>query len=181
MPLPVEIKEVFLLTLYGDKTELEFETWLYQDNQLAKLLEKHIEKDEIEKGRILRLLSKALKRDIDLPDILVQFYDLYCAGYTFLDTLRLEYGLAVAVPYDYDLSWDSITKEEQTKIIQGFYPHLKIEIHKVMNWLNEDQIVLTGVQDENGFYEFLDNRKIEAETIVKPAAVKKLKRWWKFW
>jgi hypothetical protein len=208
MPLPVEIKELFLLTLYGDKTELEFEEWLYQDSQLekllssedyldlishgyridaspsyelARLLEKHLEKGEAEKWRLLRLLSKALKRDVDLPGILVQFYDLYCAGYSFLDTLGLQYGLAVAVPYGYALSWDSITVKEQTKIIQGFYPQLETEIHKTISWLSEDLVVLTGAQDENGNYGFIDNRKFDAKTTVISATIMKPRRWWKFW
>lgn len=193
MTLPDEIKEIFFLTLFGDKTELEFERWLYQDKQLehllrpedyldfishgyrnraqtgfelVRLLEKHIHMGEYEKWRVLKLLNKALNRGTDLPGILIQFYDLYCTGYNFMSILGLQYGLAVAVPYGYALNWESITEKEQREIIQGFYPQLETEIHKVISWLEEDQIIFTGMQDGNGHFLFVDKRKIEADNFA---------------
>ena len=106
MNLPSDIKELFFETLSDDKSVLDFEQWLNADKQLEsilspedylyliaygykevgakyglhKLLEKHIDKSEFEKWRLLRLLLKALKRDDDLADILMTFYGLYCKG-----------------------------------------------------------------------------------------------------
>lgn len=80
MNLPADIKKIFFETLYGDKNVLEFEDWLYADKRLEslltaddyldlisygykgdrvkyglyKLLEKHIDKGEYEKWKMLR-------------------------------------------------------------------------------------------------------------------------------
>ena len=110
MTLPSDINEIFFQVLHGDKSVLYFEQWLYADNRLESiltredyldlisygykgdrvkyglyvLLEKHIDKGEYEKWKLLRLLNKALQRNSDLPEILVLFYNLYCNGYEFL-------------------------------------------------------------------------------------------------
>src|SRR4051812_40672399 len=109
MTLPSDIKQIFFDTINGDKTLLEFEQWLYDEKRLqlilnpddyldlisygykaekAKyglygLLEKHIDKGELETKRIYKLLTQALNKDKGLPQILMIFYDLYCTGYSF--------------------------------------------------------------------------------------------------
>jgi hypothetical protein len=121
MKLPLEIQEIFIDTLVGDKTILEFEQWLYTDKtlesvlndedyldlisfgykapntkyELFKLLEKHIDLGEHEKRKIKMLLEKVLNRDKELPEVLITFYDLYCDGYIFLQNLGLGYGLVI--------------------------------------------------------------------------------------
>ncbi|HEY8969195.1 MAG TPA: hypothetical protein VIM64_08875 [Puia sp.] len=185
MTLPENIKEIFFQTLYGSKNILEFETWLYRDEQLEgilspesyldlisygykgeaakyglyKLLENLIDKGEYETWKLLGLLRKALKRDDELPEILMTFYDLYCKGYTFLDNLGLGYGLAVEVPYRLDKdSWDELTVEQQQNLLNSFYPDIEGEIIKVLSWIESRQIILTGIRGEYNRYEYIDNR-----------------------
>ena len=124
MTLPADIKQTFFDTLTGDKSVLEFEQWLYADKRLEnilnpddyldlisygykadnskyglfRLLEQHIDKGELETKRVRMLLTKALNKDKDLPQILMTFYDLYCKGYNFFDNLGLGYGLAFPAP-----------------------------------------------------------------------------------
>jgi hypothetical protein len=112
---------------------------------LYKLLENLIDKGEYETWKLLKLLHKALKRDDDLPEILMTFYDLYCRGYYFLDNLGLSYGLSVEVPYPLAESWDELTDIED-------------EIVKVTEWIENRQIILTGLRGEYNHYEYIDKR-----------------------
>jgi hypothetical protein len=224
MTLPADIQNIFFDTLNGYKTVLEFEQWLYADKQLetviapddyldlisfgyksdnAKyglfmLLEKHIDKGKLEAKRIYRLLTKALNRDKELPEILMTFYDLYCKGYNFFDTLGLGYGLAVEVPYSQADSWDELNSEQQQNLINSFYPDLEMEIKKVISWLDNGKVILTGIKDEYNHFEYIDNRtEVEKQpTAFKVATFDNKKQmryrqdiadgniekpWWKFW
>ena len=224
MTLPPDIQEIFFDALSGDKSLLEFEEWLYKDKRLEAILsqedylelisygyksdtakkwlfplfEKHIDKGEFEKRRIRNLLTKALNRDKDLPHILMTFYDMYCKGYYFMDNLGLGYGLAVAVPYSQANSWSELTIEQKNKLLDSFYPAIETEISKVISWLDNGKVVLTGIKDENDHFEYLDNRtgeekkptafKVETvRTITKTESFHSQKEssaqkpWWKFW
>ena len=73
---------------------------------------------------MIRLLEEALKRTEKLPYILMEFYDLYCHGYTFLNDLGLGYGLMCEVPspsrYSAD-SWDELKDSEKKKLLDSFF------------------------------------------------------------
>jgi hypothetical protein len=213
MTLPNDIKQIFLETLSGEKTVLEFEQWLYNDKRLEKilnsedyldlisygykadnakgglvrLLEKHVDKGELETTRIRKLLTKALYNDKDLPAILMTFYDSYCKGYSFLDNLALGYGIRVEVPAvnNYEETWDDLTKADQTNLINSFYPGLETEIKKVISWLDTGKVILTGVLNENNHFEYIDNRtelekKPTGYTVVDVDNSSR-RRWWKIW
>ena len=184
MTLPADIKQIFFDTLQGDKNLLEFEQWLYADKQLENvlspddylelisfsykrdnakydlynILEKYFGKDEYEKMRILNLLGKALNRDKELPQILMTFYDLYCKGYNFFDNLGLGYGLAIEAPYPQADNWDELNLAQQYNLLSSFYPGIEIEIKKVVSWLENGTIILTGAKDEYNHFVYIDNR-----------------------
>ncbi len=224
MTLPADIKQIFFDTLHGDKSVLEFEQWLYADKQLERilnsddylelisygykrdnakyglyhLLEKHVDKGEYEKQRILNLLTKALNKDKELPQILMTFYDLYCKGYNFFDNLGLGYGLYVEVPYSQADSWDELNNEQQQNLLNSFYPDIESEIKKVISWLDNGKVVLTGIKDEYNHFDYIDNRtELEKQpTAFKVASIDNKKQmgyrqniadnniqkpWWKFW
>lgn len=214
MALPADIQEIFFATLSGDKTVLEFEEWLYADKRLATilnsddylelisygyksgtakkwlqpLLSKHIDKGEFERRRVHKLLTKALSRDEDLPQLLMFFYDMYCKGYNFFDNLGLGYRLRIEVPPGRNKNqetWDDLTETEQTNLISSFYPELNTEIKKVISWLDTGKIVLTGIKDEYNHFKYIDNR---SESEKQPTGYKVAtiynnaqKPWWKFW
>ena len=187
MILPTDIQNIFFDTLSGDKTILEFEQWLYADKQLEtvidsddyldlisfgfksenakyglfRLLEKHIDKGELETRRIYGLLTKALNRDKELPKILVTFYDFYCKGYNFFDNLGLGYGLAIEVPRIENTkadTWDELTQEQKSNLLDSFYPDLETEIKKVIYWLDNRKVILTGIKNQYNHFEYIDNR-----------------------
>ena len=213
MTLPADIQEIFFDTLSGDKTVLEFEQWLYADKRLEvvlqpddylelisfgyksdtakkwlpRLLEKHIDKGELETRRIRKLLTKALNRNKELPEILMTFYDLYCKGYNFLDNLGLGYGLRVEVPgiNNYVETWSDLNEAEQNALLNSFYPDLESEINKVISWLDTGKVILTGIKDEYNHFEYIDNRtELEKQpTGYKVATIDSntQKPWWKLW
>ena len=213
MTLPADIQEIFFDTLSGDKTVLEFEEWLYADKRLEavlhpddylelisfgyksdtakkwlpRLLEKYIDKGELETRRICKLLTKALNRNKELPEILMTFYDLYCKGYNFFDNLGLGYGLRVEVPgiNNYVKTWDDLNEAEQTTLLNSFYPDLETEINKVISWLDTGKVILTGIKDEYNHFEYIDNRtELEKQpTGYKVATIDSnaQKPWWKIW
>lgn len=213
MTLPADIKQTFLDTLTGEKPVLEFEQWLYADTRLEnilnpedyldlisygykaddskyglfRLLEKHIDKGELETKRIRTLLTKALNKDKELPQLLMSFYDLYCKGYSFFDNLGLGYGLSVEVDgiNNYEETWDHLGKTEQRNLLHSFYPDIDIEIKKVISWLDTKKIILTGIKDKYNHFEYIDNRtELEKQpTGYKVATGDKdpKKPWWKIW
>ena len=128
---------------------------------MFRLLEKHIDKGELETKRVYRLLIKALNRDNELPEILMTFYDFYCKGYNFFDNLGLGYGLAIEVPRVENTTadtWDELTQEQQRNLLDSFYPDLETEIKKVIYWLDNSKLTLTGIKDQYNHFEYIDNR-----------------------
>jgi hypothetical protein len=188
MTLPTDVKQVFFETIEGDKSVLEFERWLYANTDLEKvldstsylelisigynnsaakyelkiLLEQLIDTGEYETWRLVRMLTQALQRDQNLPNLLMAFYDLHWHGYTFLEDLGLRYGLTVEVPYSDSTCWNDLSAEQQQKLLAGFYPHLNSDLKTVLDWLDSGNIVLTGNKDQYGHYvDYLDNRTVE--------------------
>jgi hypothetical protein len=188
--LPQDIKERFYKTIKGDISLDDFEKWLYADMEIEKhlnaddyldlislnfkksgakyelwkLLKKHIYLGDFEKYKILGLLYEAKQKNKRLPYLLMEFYDLYCRGYSFLRDLGLGYGLAVVVPPAKNLSaesWNELTNEQQTKLLDSFSPELEDCIEQVIYWLETKKILLTGEQDEIGHYNYEDLRTEE--------------------
>jgi hypothetical protein len=184
MKLPVDIQEIFFETLNGDKSISEFEEWLYNDKSLETIInsddyldlisynyktdtskkwlytlfEKYIDKGEFEKRKIRNILAKGLIRNKEQSRIIIEFYDLYCKGYIFLDKLGLGYGLAAKIPFSQADSWDELTSTQQNDLLNSFYPGIEIEILRVISWIDSGEIVLTGIQNELGHNEYIDNR-----------------------
>ena len=143
------------LISYGYKSDTA-QKWLYP------LFEKHIDKGEFEKRRLRKLLTKALTRDKELPQILMSFYDLYCKGYNFMDNLGLGYGLTLEVSYPQADYRGELNEEQQSNLLDSFYPQLNVEIEKVINWLDGGEIILTGNKDNhNHYFDYADNRDEE--------------------
>lgn len=226
--LPKDIKERFYQTIKGDISVDDFEQWLYADKELEKylnaddyldlialnfkksgakyelwnLLKKHIDIGAFETWKMLGLLYEAKQKNERLPYILMEFYDLYCKGYYFLQDLGLGIGLAVEVPTVNNTAtetWDELTTEQQKERLDSFSPDLEECIEQVINWLETKKIILTGKQDEIGHYGYEDLRterekksklwvtisedkktgfSASKNTLWETAASKK---WWEFW
>ena len=226
--LPKEIKERFFKTIEGEFSLCDFEQWLYTDKdienhlrpadyqdlisldfkksgakyELLNLLKNHIDQGEFETYKMLGLLYEAKQKNEQLPYILMEFYDLYCRGYSFLQDLGLGIGLEVEVPRVNDStagSWEELSAEQKKNLLDSFSPKLEECIEQVIYWLKEKKIILTGEQDDNGHYVYNDLRTEEEKksklwvTVSKDKSagftaskntlwVKQTnKKWWKFW
>ena len=185
--LPLPIKELFYRTIAGDVPLADFEQWLYTHEEvesllpaddyldlltlnyhksgakyeLSNLLSKLIDLGEYETYNLRGLLQEAQQKTVRLPYILMEFYDLYCRGYRFLQELGLGYGIAVEIPYLENVpaeTWDELTPNQQKELLAGFYPGLDLELTRVLDWLTTGKIVLTGEYDELGHHDYLDLR-----------------------
>ena len=182
--IPNDIEEIFFKMLNDDIGILVFEQWLYENKQLEhvlndedylelisfgykqkaakyelrKLLQRVINGPKYEKWRLLEMLAAVLKKDKKMPLILMDFYDLYCHGYTFLYKLGMEYGLNVIVPsMGSAYTWEELPLKDQEKLLQSFFPEIENEVVKVIDLLNHGQVVPMGKIDEL-YYTFVDNR-----------------------
>lgn len=208
--LPDDIKLKFFRFLNGEESVREFEQWVYvtnaledslgdayfdlisldfakQDSQyeLAKLLERHIDRGECATWKLRKLLNLFLSQEGDLPLLLSEFYELYCDGFYFLDALGLGYGLAIKSPQEYRSGvWQKLTDEEKTRLLNALLPDAIDEAQKVLSWLDEGKIVITDEQDELGRSLYIDTRtKKEKDPNWKRLQTSndRTGAWWKFW
>lgn len=185
--LPQSLKELFYRAITGEMPLLDFEQWLYTSaeveqhlsaddylalltlnyrkrgarHELLKLLEQLIDLGEFETHKLLKLLQEVSLKTPRLPFILVEFYNLYCRGYYFLQDLGLGYGLAVDSPWVENTTtdtWDELTSEQQAELLASCSPGLERELDLVRRWLVTEQIILTGEYDELGHHTYQDLR-----------------------
>jgi hypothetical protein len=188
--LPPHIKERFFQTLNGKIALVDFERWLYADEELEDLLQpddylafislnfnksgakyevwnliaKHTHPGEYETYKIVELLDLAKNKTDRLPYYLMDFYDLYCKGYGFLQKLGFDYGLSVVVPNLEETAadtWEELTKEQQNRLLHSFSPGLEQEIERVTMWLSTGKVILTGEKDDMRQFEYFDFRNEE--------------------
>lgn len=165
---------------------LELISFNYQKNgakyELVNLLKRFISLGEYETQKIRGMLSEALKRNEHLPNILSEFYDLYCRGYGFLRDIGLGFGLSIECPPDnYDSTWEQLSKEKQAKILSSFYPELDERLNEAIHWLDTGKVILTGQRELGNeyHYHYIDDRSTEEG---KSKVFKKVpKKWWQIW
>jgi len=172
--------------LAGDIEILQFEQWAYNEARLKdvlsdedylelisigygnkeamfevkNILERNSDKAEYEKWRLLHMLRKVLAMDPSTPDILLEFYDLYCHGYNFMDNLGVGFGLKIVYPpSNYSANtFEELSEQEQKDLINSFYPSIEPEIDKVIDWIETRTLVLSGEKDEMNYYRYTDHR-----------------------
>lgn len=163
--LPKDIKDIFFRAILGLTPMIQFEKWVYSNEELAKFvsnedyiklvelnyknpyaprelwkwIEKYAKKEELENYKILQLLLKARQKDEELPFVLMELYDLYCDGCNPLQDIAINYGLNVRVPMinEYkELSWHELKEDEQKDILKSFSPGLEEEIDRLILLFN---------------------------------------------
>jgi hypothetical protein len=187
--LPDEIKEALYRFLDGRTPLAEFERWVYATPALEDLfdrdsyidllaadfrdqssvaqvesqLEARIDHGDYVTWQVRSELAVILRRDeADLPNALDRIYYWYCDGLYFLDNLALGFALGVRVPlstYPAD-GWEDLSATDQATILASLYPAIAGEAARVLRWLDEGTIVITGGQlTYDCRLEFLDYRE----------------------
>ena len=202
--------ELIIYKLIAREIELnEFEQWVYSEKELEsllssdeyldlisltykqpsslyeakKILSPHIDIGKYYEWYLRRILQKVIDHPTDVHKYIEQCYDLYCDGYGFLDNLGLGYGLAVTVPpseYSAD-SWNELKSPEQKKLIEGFYPSVREEAEKVISWLDDRKIVITGHDGDFQGIQYTDLRTSEEKEPTGYKVATPTKKWWKLW
>ncbi|RWY54187.1 hypothetical protein [Mucilaginibacter gilvus] len=129
-------------------------------HELINLLTSLAGMGRYETYKLRKLIAMAMLRDQNLPKYLTQFYDLYCDGYYFLRRFGLGFGLSMfSLPADYiSENWNELDVKQTHKLIDSITPELEQELRRILNWLDNDEIVLTGEKDELDRYDYIDNR-----------------------
>ena len=128
--------------------------------EAEKILKKYINIEKYHEWYLRNLLKMIIERPNNVYKYIAETYDMYCSGYYFLENLGLSYGLNIEAPHGSSnaQSWNELQLEEQKKLIDSFYPEIKIEAQKVIDWLDSKKIVLTGHSGEYQGIEYEDNR-----------------------
>jgi hypothetical protein len=209
--LSEDIKVRFFKLLNEEEEIGEFEQWIYatvalEDSlgedyldlisldfsrrgsqyELSKIIERHIDCGEFETWKLRKLLKSLIDREGDLRLTLCEFYELYCRGLYFLESLGIEYGLGLISPSSYSSNpWQDLDLSEKDRFLNCILPGAMDEAQKILSWLDEGKIVITEGKDDMGHCLYLDKRsEKEKETSLKDTGITlnkpKLKFWQKF-
>jgi dimeric dUTPase (all-alpha-NTP-PPase superfamily) len=190
--LPDFVKNKIFGFLCGKEAVLEFEKWVYETEILESLLDKetyfylisfdfsqrdskyeiekilklYIDYSEYDTWRITDFLNNFVNKVGDPIDLLWEFYEMYCAGYHFLDSLGLGYGMASKIPpskYSSDI-WEELSPGERSELMNSLFPGALREARKILVGLKEKKILIS--RDKYGSPMFIDQRtKEEKEPI----------------
>lgn len=205
--LPEKIKNRFYNMLVKKQSVIGFEKWVYESKELEetidedshldfislnynssgayyelkKLIENQIDKVEFSKWKLLTELNNVRERKGNYHLCIMNFYDLYCKGYGFMDKLAFDYGLTLVCPYSiYDVeSYEELNQNQRDNIVENFYPKIIIEIDKVIYWLKNNEITLKKTTNEFGLLKYVDLRIEEDIAYITPKEKENKKKWWK--
>jgi hypothetical protein len=196
---------------YGGLNISDFENWVYESleleallspddylelislnyqskfvlNQIEEIISKYIDYGKFETAKLIDQLSRAREKDEDTGEILRSFYNMYCNGYYFLQDIGLGYGLACEVPLNSGAnSWEELDEKGKNELVNSFYPQIIGHIEKVLEWIEDKKIILTGKKNNLDRWEFIDYRNSEEQKssiIVEPKSQVEKKKWWEFW
>jgi len=187
--------ELVFFRLVSREIELsKFETWVYSESELEKLLNSddylklisinyktpsglyeaekvltnYFSIGKYHEWNIRNILKKIIEKPNDVHKYIEQCYDLYCDGFSFMDNLGLGYGLGLTCPDDFN------------EKVDDYYPQILDEVEKVSGWLDSGKIIITGHSGEYQGIEYDDNR---SQKEKQPTGYKKqkIKKWWQFW
>ncbi|WP_275316956.1 hypothetical protein [Tenacibaculum bernardetii] len=153
-------------------------------SELKKLIENQISQSEVEKWKITKDLLNAKNRTKNYSKSIRNFYTLYCKGYDFMDNLAFNYSLALECPYSYYRieTFEKLSEKQKLTLIENCYPDIIGEIEKVLNWIENEKVVLIGKTNEFGKLEYIDNRTdLEKNNYKEINETVEKGKWWEFW
>lgn len=167
----------------------------YALQEFLKEFAEHMDIQAFEEMRMHAVLDSIIEKDEQLIENLLLTYKLRNHGYVFLERLGMEHALHIISVMDGEYStWQAVSKEQLTELVEKDYLSIKEEALKVKAWLNEGKIVLTGrkdeelgywvYQDKRGYGELSEGEKAYARYVARQERKQENrppKRWWQFW
>ncbi len=120
--------------------------------QLHRILAPYTDFGEVQKRNLLPILESIVRCDAGTERALIETYDLYCAGYGFLDNLGMGFGHALS------LRADGYSDGRLPERVEDIYPAAAEEANRVLRWLEEGQVILTGETNEIDSLSYVDHR-----------------------
>jgi len=131
-------------------------------SELGENLNHSLDQGKSQTTKMLNLLTSVIDRDGNEAKSLMELYDLYCLGYSFLEDLGLGIGLCISVPTTYGvLYFHKLNQEQKNELLNIAYPKAKELAEELRNWLINRELILTGERKPADWnrWQFIDNRK----------------------
>jgi len=203
-------KEVFEQWIYNnvDKIEQQLSTedfitiighnfkTKFAKQEFFRAINHLIDWGDYETLRIKALLTDIIEKRENFGESLLDTYDLYCEGYDFFADLAFNGALDLMERHEFGLvEYTELTKKNQQQIIDKIHPRVLPLASKILAWINNDKIKLTG-QKKGHYprYEYFDYRPSNDLTSIESARKKakiqseqdkkdksNSKKWWEFW
>lgn len=128
--------------------------------KVIKVLERYADFGKLEAFRVVAILKNALNNDINLGKYLIDIYELYCDGYSFLETIALRYGLICTyTSKDYEgETWYELSNTDKQRFHDMLLPNLNEHLVKAINWIKDGKVKFTGEKNEINQWEYVDLR-----------------------
>ncbi len=151
-----EIEKLINNEDYIELISLDFSS-KYIFNEIEHILDKYIEFSKYYKNKLITMIDIALNQSEGTALVLMEFYDMYCHGCEFLQTLGLDYGLTCVVPPTAN-EWFDLSEQEQDSLVKSFYPKIIVHLAEVRQWIENDKILITRYDERNMKYICTDKR-----------------------
>ncbi|MBO3272552.1 hypothetical protein [Hymenobacter defluvii] len=168
----MEIQKAFHLVLAKKLAVPDFEAWVYATSELEKvldsddyfelislnykdrvalhnlkkLLDKYIDCGQVYTEELKQILQKIINyaNADEVLTALVDSYDWWSDGYSFLEDLGFTYGMVAGRDFVWEESavWENIPALQKQKYIKQFYPAVEQEAKRILNWLEAGTIQL---------------------------------------
>lgn len=178
------LQQEFFRVLNLDLPIHNFQQWVYHNSQLEKELEStylelislnfndshflhelnelispFLDLNQFEEWKLRTLLNDLISKNEHFARSLIKTYDLYCAGYYFLENLAIGYGLIFANAFFNYKDWESLEAGEKASKIDEVYDKVRREAAVINQFLDQGKIQLLYSAKQNR-YNFIDKRSM---------------------
>ncbi len=131
---------------------------------IHSVLKNCIDEGEYLTWSLKRVLEAIINVSEDVHLHIETTYDMYCKGYDFLRKVGLNYGLSVAFPPPNYNSWDDLSDQKKTRLIESFYPEISKDVSLILDCLNDQSLQIKGWKDN--ILEYDDSRSIKMKKTM---------------
>gem|GEM_PF-2232023 len=125
---------------------------------LTALIASKKQQTAFETYKVCTILRQLTVNNSQFIPALYTSYELYAEGYFFMETIGVQYGLSFTNTYFDFFEWEKLAESDKQKSIQNVFPSVQKEATKIMHWLTNKKIKITGRKGKDGLYAYIDLR-----------------------